>query len=199
MGLKAAACSASPAPPGRGSFGSWVPQQGAPTGAVTHRRGRSRAAGTPAANYLFRSASFPAALFKFSQTQLIFCSCFAAWDELTPRGERRWRQIPGELALPRSCRGTEGHDVPVLRSHQVPKPGWGLLGDTNSRDPCPGSCSPCGTVPGGCVGARATGHVARPCLPASSLAILKPYSSPVPLIRNANDVMKLDSSIACSS
>lgn len=112
---------------------------------------------------------------------------------------RGWRQIPGELALPRSCRGTEGHNVPVLRSHQVPKPGWGLLGDTSSRDLCPGSCSPCGTVPGGCVGARATGHVARPCLPASSLAILKPYSSPVPLIRNANDVMKLDSSIACSS
>lgn len=131
----------SPAPPGRGSFGSWVLQQGAPTGAVTHRRGRSRAAGTPAANYPFRSASSPAALFKFSQTHLIFCSCFAAWDELTPHGERGWRQIPGELALPHSCRGTEGHDGPVLRSHEVPKPGWGLLGDTSSRDMCPGSCS----------------------------------------------------------
>lgn len=114
-----------------------MPQQGAPTGAVTHRRGRSRAAGTPAANYLFRSASFPAALFKFSQTQLIFCSCFAAWDELTPRGERRWRQIPGELALPRSCRGTEGHNVPVLRSHQVPKTWLGTSGGHQLQGPVP--------------------------------------------------------------
>lgn len=32
-----------------------------------------------------------------------------------------------------------------------------------------------------------------------SLPILKPYSFPVPLIRNANDVMKLDRSVAFSS
>lgn len=133
MGLKAAACSASPAPPGRGSFGSWVPQQGAPTGAVTHRRGRSRAAGTPAANYPFRSASFPAALFKFSRTQLIFCSCFAAWDELTPRVEADPRGARVAPLLP----GHRGAQRPRAEKPPGPQTWLGTSGGHQLQGPVP--------------------------------------------------------------
>ena len=50
-------------------------------------------------------------------------------------------------------------------------------------------------------GTGAPGHVALSWSLDSipSICILKPYSFPVPLIRNANDVMKLDSSVAFSS
>lgn len=49
-------------------------------------------------------------------------------------------------------------------------------------------------------GTRAPGHItllwSLDSIP--SPCILKPYSFPVPLIRNANDVMKLDSLVAFS-